>query len=420
MHCHWDNYMKLDHRPWTLDEDVLLLETVRRVGLGDWSAVARVFNDDTARNRAQCRQRFEGIYKFFKRQPERALENLVNLDTNRNAAKRRERAFRSLDAKFRDWITKMDEEPVVSNIPVPAVNLDEDTALPPPNGSVVKNRVLSKFIRHCQTLLPVVEPRPLAPLPPPRFRRLPDQTDPLHFTPLNLDKLKKRRRGGGSRGRGSGRRKSLKGEAAPVSRKETQVRSLMDREIGRFFRPSYLSKPGRYLVQHSEEELGLLNLAARNLDGLLDFSSLKSNLNPEKFEKFNASEKQVLDNYWFQSDISVAEPQPKARSRKRTYSRRLTEEDNEEEEEVEAETAKLDLIMPNKSSMMALRGCLLHADYTAELAWPAETDPAAELGRNNRANINRVLRQGVRNPDVVRRVKVGNTLFTPVSEAQVT
>ena len=407
VHCHWNNHLKCDYRPWSQQDDILLLQSVKQFGLKSWAKIAERFEDSGSRSRTRCRQRFNGIFNLFKKNPENLHETLSEMDTNRNATKRRERLFDDLDKKFQDWITRIDEEPVVSNIQIAKINLEEETSLP--NGTIVKNSLMSKFIRHIQTLLPEIKPKPLVPLPPPRLRTLPDQEDAIHSKPLNLSKLLRKKR--------VGRPNKMK-----PKREVTRVKlglektTFMDREISRFLNPGFTTRQRRYKVNLSEEELGFINIAARNLDGILDFSTFKSNLSPEKINALNSGERQVLESYWFQSDITEAESPEAKKVRRTTYGRKSTDGIDGERSEKNVETEQTDLLMPTLASLRAFRGILLHADYTAELAREAEADPRA-LVRSG--NAQKMLRAGVNNVDIIRRAKVGQTMFTPLMNASV-
>ena len=129
------------------------MESVKKHGVDDWQAVAQAFNDE-ARNRTRCRHRFEGIYRIFDKFPTTGLDNLMGLDTNKQAARRRAAAYVSFEKKFDAWALRMNMEPVMCNIPVQGVDLDGTTVLP--NNTRISNHTMSKFIRHLQTLLPPV------------------------------------------------------------------------------------------------------------------------------------------------------------------------------------------------------------------------------------------------------------------------
>jgi hypothetical protein len=122
-------------RPWSNEEDITLLEAVKKNGIKNWAAVADVFNDES-RNRTRCRHRFEAIYRLFEKCPTTGLDNMIDLDTNKQAAKRRAAAYSSFEKKFESWAQRMNLEPVLTNVPVQHVNLNAKTKLP--NGTVVQ------------------------------------------------------------------------------------------------------------------------------------------------------------------------------------------------------------------------------------------------------------------------------------------
>ena len=95
----------------------MLLEAVKKYGIKNWSAIASEFNDES-RNRTRCRHRFEAIYRLFEKYPSIGLDSMIDLDTNKVAAKRRAAAYSSFDKKFESWAQRMNMEPVLTTIPV--------------------------------------------------------------------------------------------------------------------------------------------------------------------------------------------------------------------------------------------------------------------------------------------------------------
>jgi len=458
--AHWSNYMAADFgNAWTTEENILLLETVKRVGLRNWAEVAKTMDDGTGRrNRVRCRDRFFGIYNLFSKSPNTAVEDLAHLDTNRTAANRRTQAFESLKQKFAEWTDNMDEEMVSSNIPIPQVNLNEETLMP--NGSHVKNRIISKFIRHAQTLLPIQKPPPLAPLPPPRLRTLPSQVDaPLSLRPLGrrwqkthsnikTDRGSRRQKGSSSSLSASDKSSSNKKKKTKSKRagtKQTAKKSVTDRELDRIFRASYMIKPGRFFAQHTPEQLGFLNIVARHLDEILDFSSLRANLNSlsSKFDKLNSWERQALESFRFQSDITEEEATaPRARedyggggecnvagraiadlpmpgpSTNHSVITKTYEKRGLARPVSQPTLPGMSLLMPNHNSLLMLRGSLLHHNYTMGLSRQAESGslvackpvrPCHNLGRSVQHGIYHVV---IRKP-----APVGDSLFTDISSA---
>ncbi len=100
----------------------MLLEAVKKYGIKNWTAVAAEFNDES-RNRTRCRHRFEAIYRLFEKYPSLGLDSMIDLDTNKQAAKRRAAAYSSFDKKFESWAQQMNMEPVLTTIPVQQANL---------------------------------------------------------------------------------------------------------------------------------------------------------------------------------------------------------------------------------------------------------------------------------------------------------
>ena len=129
IHNHWNNYMKGEFKEWTNEEDILLLEAVKKYGIRNWAAVSNVFNNES-RNRARCRHRFEAIYKVFQKSPALRLDKLIDLETNKRASKRREKAYESFEKKFESWVHKMNIQPVLSSDPIINIDLNAKSTLP--------------------------------------------------------------------------------------------------------------------------------------------------------------------------------------------------------------------------------------------------------------------------------------------------
>ncbi len=115
-------------RPWTNEDDIMLLEAVKKYGIKNWSAIASEFNDES-RNRTRCRHRFEAIYRLFENNPSIGLDSMIDLDTNKVAAKRRAAAYSSFDKKFESWAQRMNMEPVLTTIPVQQASIYSGTKL---------------------------------------------------------------------------------------------------------------------------------------------------------------------------------------------------------------------------------------------------------------------------------------------------
>ena len=400
---------------------------LQKHGVKDWVAVASEFNDP-ARDRYRCRLRFHSIYKHFKRCPDKSLDSLGERSVFKRAAKRQKKIYSSLEAKIEDWIKVKDEAAVISNIPIPSIDLNESTTLS--NGKSYKNRVLSQFIRHLQTILPVVEHVPLAPLPPAQLRSLPDKKPPPFLQTLKAAKRKRphipKKKLKPKRGQ------SIKTEfelATGETSTKLPVKTIMDREMSKLFRSSYL-KAGRSNLNPGE--IGILNLAVKNLDKFLDFSDMKSNLDPSKFTKFSPCEEKLLDHYWFQSEISVAEVNagpsnalvstgvsgPLADSSYRIYgSKRPAQQGGDKDSN--PDVAGMNIIMPTKPTLVGFRGALLHADYTAELASQVDPDTMLFAGKNSHLAAQKELRLGLNSSHVRSRQDAGKQLFRPIYEASV-
>ena len=129
--CNAEKYTILFHhyfRPWTNEDDIMLLEAVKKYGIKNWSAIASEFNDES-RNRTRCRHRFEAIYRLFEKYPSIGLDSMIDLDTNKVAAKRRAAAYSSFDKKFESWAQRMNMEPVLTTIPVQQARIYSVTKL---------------------------------------------------------------------------------------------------------------------------------------------------------------------------------------------------------------------------------------------------------------------------------------------------
>ena len=154
-------------------------------------------------------------------------------------------------------------------------------------------------------------------------------------------------------------------------------------------------------MNYSPEDMSNLLISTRNLEDLLQFSSLKSNLDPDRFNMFSAGEQKLLEHWMLEAESPVSESSAadkrrhRQQRRKKTYSRKGRGDHDEEQQEEDTEThgdTIHSLVMPNKSTLLGWRGSLLHADYTAELAWEIEPDPTKIIRRNTFGNAHKILR----------------------------
>ena len=148
----------------------------------------------------------------------------------------------------------------------------------------------------------------------------------------------------------------------------------MDYNISRLFRAGLLARAGRYKVHHSKDHIAALSITAKNLDTILDFSSVKMNIVMEKIDNFPREEQPILESFKFDSDI-VDTPTPvedtpkksKIRKNYRDKNRRSPGDESTNTSPVkEGEGERVNMIPPNKATMYMMRGTLLHADYTSQ------------------------------------------------------
>ena len=407
LQARWNKYLKVSFRPWTNKDDYDLLEAVKKHGVRDWAAVSREFNDES-RDRYRCRQRFDTVYRQFKRNPATAVERLAQLDNYKGLNEKRAQTLASLERTFQEWKSNMNKEKVISNIPLPNCDLEASSMLA--NGEMVSNRLLSRFVRYLQTLLPLKESHALEPLPQRKFRTLPDQPEPPHLRPTT--KCARIRPFGAKstpqqqrRGRPRGRR--------PVKQDIDKRRPPLtncERELARLFNASHYSKMARR-KKANPEELIFLTIATRGLDEILNFSAL--NLDSKRFGKFSTTEQQLLENYLFHSDIAEVETVP---TRRKSYSRPPTPSEGGAEDE--EEPGHTNVIIPCWATLVAFRGALAHADHTAELAWSLEPDEEAALRKRTLGGAKRAVEEGINNHNIERRLNVGSTLFDADEKVQ--
>ena len=71
----------------------------------------------------------------------------------------------------------------------------------------------------------------------------------------------------------------------------------MDYNLSRLFRAGLLARPGRYKIHHSEHHIAALSITAKNLDAILDFSSVKMNIDEDKIDHFPRDEQPILESF---------------------------------------------------------------------------------------------------------------------------
>ena len=410
LHCRFNHFMKCDFKPWTEDEDVALLELVRTHGLRDWVLIAEKLAGD--RSRSQCRQRFQFIYKCFKKNPALALGNIDYKEDIGASKKKQIQIFDGLSKKFEEW----KEAEMRAGTYQHDFDLMTDSELGEgfgnielPNGERISRRSLTRFIRYIQEFLPKPDP----PAPMPRLEKKSTRTLPAHEDALFKKPLSKRTMvdhhspSNGSKAKklkitGYDHQKFKRYRPKKVVRNRDKIgnstfKTLIDRNIAKFFRPTWILRNNRLNApsyKYTEKDLEMLTTAGTSVATILQ-------VRPARWTEVSAGDvgaggprdkqSQLLQTFLrkqhhgIQAD-NISSPSaassPKVRKTYgRTYSRKTVKQSDSrgatptpmptpvEEGGGGGRVSKgdtIDFVPPSVATLVGFRGVLLRNEYLAD------------------------------------------------------
>jgi len=427
IHCRFNSFIKCEFKAWTQEEDLALLELVRKHGLRDWVVIANEMEGQWTR--AQVRQRFQLIYKNFKKNPAMALDNIEYNDDAGIAKKRQEEVFDKLSKRFEEW--KEAEEGTCGGVTGgQSSRYGQMTGrscghILLPHGEVVNNRDLTRFIRYIQTFLPPPEPpRPLAPLEKCSLRTLPEHREEIFKRPVVVGRnLSSKVRRGGLRARRGGHR----GRGRKVKNRDRlgsqNFKTKLDRDIAKFFRPTWISK-GKlgHASRYSDKELELLVAAGQGLGSILKLDKVKWDQNTSS-SSVPDKQMQLLQSFRYQQLYRQPSPQLQLsagakqvtspfrgpsvqRTYGRTYSRAKVKQSlSRSNTPVEASLTStqqkktksvdtINLVPPSQATVVGFRGVLLRNQYLRD------SNNCSDTIRQERDVVDNTIMLGVNNPDL--------------------
>jgi len=434
IHCRFNSFIRCDFKPWTQEEDLALLELVRKHGLRDWVVIANEMKGQWTRS--QVRARFQLIYKNFKRNPAMALDNIVYTDDAGIAKKRQEEIFDGMSQRYQEWKTEEEksESAVISG---QAGKYGQSSGrscgqIVLPRGEIINNRDLTRFIRYLQTFLPSPEPpRPLAPLEKVSLRTLPEHKEEIFKRPIALGKnlCSKVRRGGLRPRRGGyrGRGRKIKNRDRLGSQ---NFKTKVDRDIAKFFRPTWISKSKLGSTnRYTDKELELLVAAGQGVGNIIKVDKVKWDQNTHS-DSVHDREMQLLQSFRYQQlyrqpspQLQLAPPSPSTvsgstrspfsgsssvqRTYGRTYSRTKVKQSlsrsNTPVETVPSSPKPkktnpgdtISLVPPCQATMVGFRGLLLREPYLRD------SNNTADTVREERDVVDKTMKLGMNNPDLL-------------------
>jgi len=428
IHCRWNSFLRCEFKAWSQEEDLALLELVRKHGLRDWVVIATELEGQ--RTRAQVRQRFQLIYKNFKKNPAMALDNIVYTDDAGIAKRRQEEVFEKLSRRFEEW-----KEAEGASTAVTAGQGSQQLSkygqlsgrscghIQLPLGEIVNNRDLTRFIRYIQTFLPPPEPpRPLAPLQKCSLRTLPEHREEIFKRPVTVGRnLCSKVKRGGYRGRGKRRRVKNRDRLGSQNWK-----TKIDRDIAKFFRPTWISK-GKLgqASRYTDKELELLVAAGQGLGNILKLDRVKWDQNTSSTSAPSKAT-QLLQSFRYQQLYRQPSPQLQLAAAKpatspfsgpsvqrtygKTYSRAKVKQSlSRSNTPVDANLASpqqkskqagdtINLVPPCQATVVGFRGVLLRNQYLRD------TNNCSDTVRQERDLVDNTIRLGVTNPQLTETV----------------
>ena len=406
LHCRWNHFIRGDHRAWTEEEDRTLLEQIKVHGLRDWVVISqelsRLVGD---RTRNQCRQRFQFIYKSFKRNPGLGLANIEYKDDNSLARKRYEELYSKLRAKYLEWRA---EEDRVN--PPDVVAEEEDVQIELAEGLSVSRKVVGRFVSFVrQSLPPPPPPEPLPALELRSVRTLPGHEEELFNRPLPRPRASKNLLGGKKRkinGYDHRKFKPFRAKRATRNRErlgQNNFKTQTERNIAKFFRPTWILK-NKMSHRLSAQDLDLLVSAGQGVGKIININKIPwMDLCPDSLGKqnqlLNSFRDRQLDGSRRSENQLPAVSAPKA---VRTYGRKVKQSDSRAATPLNISSGgasgdkrdSINLVPPCEATLVGFRGLLLRGDYL--------TNPNNNLGsyKGEKDAVDETLRRGTDNPDL--------------------
>ena len=412
LHCRWNHFIRGDHRAWTEEEDRTLLEQIKEHGLRDWVVISqelsRLVGD---RTRNQCRQRFQFIYKSFKRNPGLGLANIEYKDDNSLARKRYEELYSKLREKYQEW--RAEEDKV--NPPDLQAEAD-DVQIELASGLSVSRKVVGRFVSFVrQSLPPPPPPEPLPALERRAVRTLPGHEEELFNRPLPRPSASKNLLGGKKRKiKGYDHRKFKPYRARRGTRNRERLgqntfKTQTERNIAKFFRPTWILKNKmNFCLRFSQQDLDMLVSAGQGLGKIININKipwmdLSTDSSSEKQNQLLQSFRdRQLDSSRRSTESQLLPPisAPKA---VRTYGRKVKQSDSRAATPSSTTSASgssgekrdtINLVPPCEATLVGFRGLLLRGDYL--------TNPNNNLGsfKGEKDAVDETLRRGTDNPDL--------------------
>lgn len=389
LHSRYHHFLKADHKPWTEDEDVALLEQVRKHGLRDWVLISQQLaaNYGGERTRGQCRQRFAYIYKCFKKNPALALGSVEYKEESGLTKRRLDDVYDKLSERFEEFKAAEDAAGVVDTVDVSKGATFGYIVLP--NGERISRKSLTKFIRFIQEFLP--KPNPQSPMPRAlevrAKRTLPNhdhEEEDLFKKPLkssgNFNNKPRKLKVNGYEHKKFKTYKNNK--KVPRNRDklgQTAFKTIIDRNISKFFRPTWILKNRLNLCSsYGDKDLEMLTSAGLKLAKILDLKKLSvGNVEDQQAVAENKNNQLFLNFLQEQSNetsvISQSSPSCKvAKTYGRTYSRKaLKRSDSRSSIPAVTKTAAgsndvIDFVPPSMATLVGFRGVLMTNAYLAD------------------------------------------------------
>ena len=440
LHSRFHHFLKADHKPWTEEEDVALLEQVRKHGLKDWVLVSQQLSAHYGgdRTRGQCRQRFQYIYKCFKRNPALALASISYKEDSGLARRRLNDIHDKISERFEEW--KEAEKAAGLYDPSDETrNVSTFGHIRLPNGEVISRKSLTRFIRFIQEFLPTPSPPAAMPALQPRSTRsLPDHEEELFKRPVKAaGNFRNSKPNSRSKLKVAGynhkKFKTYKNTRKQVMNRDklqqAAFKTMIDRNISKFFRPTWVMRnrlTERNFAFYNDRDLETLTSAAVSLSRILKVKKLDTgdagaevtDRNDQLLRNF--SEKQFSVDHQPLDTSASSSTNIKAKAPKtygRTYGRKSVkqsvsrsatpaapaDDSNNATDQVASNTAidqadahvkdEIDLVPPSLATLVGLRGVLLNNKYLK--------DPNNHCNnvRKERDDVDTTVRKGVSNPD---------------------
>jgi len=388
IHARYNNFLKPNFKSWTPKDDFKLLKLVKMHGAKDWVKIAGEFG--AAKTRTQCRNRFYVIYNWYQKDPDNF--NLNKMRSSTLQKKRQSEINNKLEATLTKFLQKQqsarEEESAMGY-----KKKDPKGYHVTPEGVKIPISDLYEFMNELQQRLPDATHFPTY---------LERRTPVLSSLRLGMHEPKPLLVKRTKAGKVVTVEKVAKGRSAFTGGGKTRK---LNPTLIQYMRPAWLTKPGRKRVVYADSEIDATAAATVEASAVLKSDDDQADIQPA-----DPLEDEIQQRYLRLKDEAKAATSGQQGSSQvsplnlrmtpaiKTYSRKKKVVQPSQDPVVLANScdnaqSPLRLLPPNRSTLVGLRGLLLH-----QRALKAASLEPEGVGRNvlrYRPDVYKTLQEGI-------------------------